>query len=660
LLDTALKTLCWYMRTVKQESAEGRDGQTSNATENEGTPTARHATSATMPELVSYLMDEALSHLSHAREHDFEHVAWGGPSRHPSLLFDRDVLQQPFVEWATWFISLLLDDSQHAFPYSALTAVCGPATAAQSLGRGADNDARRNDNDARRHKSVHILPQPRYSASRSVGKEEQTAAKSAGFKSVGKPPLASGLYAQGRRQHQQPQPDNASPATGVCAGGGETVAIPPAKLNILIQASLSPNMSLKHHIFDIVARVLYSSRLLVLQEQQANEQQQIQQQQQQQAEEEQRTREDEARRGAFLSSTAPPNLPLDARNSKREGAMSADGTPHSSLEGGSHTNPLWITAPADVAHRGSGQANGGGGDTSTGSARALALEYLAVLREPRLTQLFTARHRKESGVRVLHSGYLQSLFNVLVASRRLRDLLDLGPKKPAGVHDWLQGQLQDNEGGYGRRGKKLRASREMELTDEAKPGALPSPIEAKTKPKDSDEAGAKLEAEQKRSAEAEFKWERTGAASDGTTEPRSASGYSAGYTPAADGWAVCPQLELVTEEVSSSSISFSWSLADLVEHAAQPNVAEPKVASAQQQWWHCGDKQAKPEGESVDAKGLPRIDTSMVDAHSPIAPPGANLTLVLERWEDDPAGMASTGKFTALAVASALNSSVSG
>ena len=181
----------------------------------------------------------------------------------------------------------------------------------------------------------------------------------------------------------------------------------------------------------------------------------------------------------------------------------------------------------------------------------------------------------------------------------------------------------------------------MEVSNDAKLSGVPPPSESKSQPRDPGDS-TKSEADQKL-AQAEFKWEKVPDHDvfNGATDSS-------------------PQLELLTEEVSSSSISFSWNLAGLIQQAVQPSVAEPKVTSAEEQRGQRGDKQlhSKPQNGAppFEAK-CSGAGANALGEHLPIAPAGANLKLVLERWEEDSA--AGQGKFTALAVADALNSPVS-
>eukprot|EP00937_MAST-01D_sp_MAST-1D-sp2_P000811 g811.t1 len=68
------------------------------------------------PSLEPLLVEEALSHFTRARGHDFEHIVWGAGARAPSIIniSDSDALSRPFVEWAAWILeSLLAIDAEH-------------------------------------------------------------------------------------------------------------------------------------------------------------------------------------------------------------------------------------------------------------------------------------------------------------------------------------------------------------------------------------------------------------------------------------------------------------------------------------------------------------------------------------------------------------------
>ena len=73
-----------------------------------GSSTASAAALRSAPRLISLLIDEAVAHFERARQKDFDHIPWAGPSRMLLAISDRDALTQPNLEWATWILDTIM------------------------------------------------------------------------------------------------------------------------------------------------------------------------------------------------------------------------------------------------------------------------------------------------------------------------------------------------------------------------------------------------------------------------------------------------------------------------------------------------------------------------------------------------------------------------
>ena len=85
----------------------GLSGTTTGPT-GSSTASAAAALLDAAPRLISLLIDEAVAHFERARQKDFDHIPWAGPSRMLLAISDRDALTQPNLEWATWILDTIM------------------------------------------------------------------------------------------------------------------------------------------------------------------------------------------------------------------------------------------------------------------------------------------------------------------------------------------------------------------------------------------------------------------------------------------------------------------------------------------------------------------------------------------------------------------------